>query len=216
MTYDDQQPDDNLDWESPEQRRPQRLEEEETAEIGFPIIWVLIGGLAGLLTIGLIGLGVVQFINKRSAPTPTPPALPTLALPATPTAGAVVVPTETPLAPQPPPTTDAPPPTAEVIPPTDTPVPAPPTEIVVGGYVQIINTDGAGLSLRAGPGTNNARLVVAAADSVLPVIGGPNDDEQGETDDSGNVHKWWFLRHEDGTEGWGRADFLSPSAPPQE
>lgn len=216
MTYDDQQPDDNWEWESPEQRRPQRLEEEETAEIGFPIIWVLIGGLAGLLTIGLIGLGVVQFINKRSAPTPTPPALPTLALPASPTAGAVVVPTEeTPLTPPPPSATDAPPPTAEVVPPTDTPVPAPPTDIVVGGYVQIVNTDGAGLSLRAGPGTNNARLVVADAESILPVIGGPNDDEQGETDDNGNVHKWWFLRSSDGTEGWGRADFLSPSPPPE-
>ena len=216
MTYDDQQPDDNWEWESPEQRRPPRLEEEETAEIGFPIIWVLIGGLAGLLTIGLIGLGVVQFINKRSAPTPTPPALPTLALPASPTAGAVVVPTEeTPLTPPPPSATDAPPPMAEVVPPTETPVPAPPTDIVVGGYVQIINTDGAGLSLRAGPGTNNARLVVADAESILPVIGGPNDDEQGETDDNGEVYKWWFLRGADGTEGWGRADFLSPSPPPE-
>jgi hypothetical protein len=82
--------------------------------------------------------------------------------------------------------------------------------------VQIVNTGGAGLSLRAGPGTNNARLVVAEADSILPVIGGPNEDEQGETDESGNVYVWWFLRHSDGTEGWGRADFLSPSPPPEE
>jgi hypothetical protein len=52
-----QQPDDNLDWEPPERRRPRRLDNEETAEVGFPIAWVLIGGLAGLLTIGLIGLG---------------------------------------------------------------------------------------------------------------------------------------------------------------
>jgi hypothetical protein len=102
-----------------------------------------------------------------------------------------------------------------VVSPTDTPVPAPPTDIVVGGYVQIVNTDGAGLSLRAGPGTNNARLVVADAESILPVIGGPNDDEQGETDDNGEVYKWWFLRSADGTEGWGRADFLSPSPPPE-
>ena len=50
MTH-DQQPDNNWEWESPERRRPQRLEDEETAEIGFPIVWVLIGGLAGLLTI---------------------------------------------------------------------------------------------------------------------------------------------------------------------
>jgi hypothetical protein len=214
MTH-DQPPDDNWEWESPESRRPQRLEDEETAEIGFPIVWVLIGGLAGLLTIGLIGLGVVQFINKRSSPTPTPPALPTLALPATPT---VVIAGETTPTGVPPAADDtpAPPPTAEVVPPTDTPEPAPPSEIEVGGHVQIVNTDGVGLSLRAGPGTNNARLVVAEADSILPVIGGPNEDEQGETDESGNVHVWWFLRHSDGTEAWGRADFLSPSLPAEE
>jgi len=211
MTY-DQQPDDNWEWESPERRRPQRLDE-ETAEIGFPIVWVLIGGLAGLLTIGLIGLGVVQFINKRSAPTPTPPPLPTLALAATPTPAAVVVDTPTPAFPPP---TTAPPPTAEVVPPTDTPQPAPPSEIQLGGYVQIVNTDGVGLSLRAGPGTNNARLVVAEADAVLPVIGGPQDDEQGETDENGAVYVWWFLRTADGTEGWGRADFLDPSLSPDQ
>lgn len=211
MTY-DQQPDDNWEWESPERRRPQRLDE-ETAEIGFPIVWVLIGGLAGLLTIGLIGLGVVQFINKRSAPTPTPPALPTLALPATPTAESVVIATPSPLPALP---TNAPPPTAEVVPPTDTPPPAPPSEIQAGGYIQIINTAGAGLSLRAGPGTNNARLVVAGAESILPVVDGPRDDEQGETDETGAVYQWWLLRNADGTEGWGRADFLAPSLPPQQ
>ncbi|GAB4529270.1 MAG: hypothetical protein Kow0063_06180 [Anaerolineae bacterium] len=210
MTY-DPQPDDNWEWESPERRRPQRLDE-ETAEIGFPIVWVLIGGLAGLLTIGLIGLGVVQFINKRSAPTPTPPPLPTLALPATPTAETVVITTPTPPLALP---TSTLPPTAEVVLPTDTPEPGPPSEIQVGGYVRIVNTDGAGLSLRAGPGTNNARLVVADADAILPVIDGPRDDEQGETDENGNVYQWWFLRYTDGTEGWGRADFLAPSLPPQ-
>lgn len=215
MTH-NQQPDDNWEWESPERRRPQRLEE-DTAEVGFPIVWVLIGGLAGLLTIGLIGLGVVQFINKRSAPTPTPPGLPTLALPASPTAAEEVVevdtPTPVPAAPTPTPV----PPTAEVVPPTDTPEPEPvaPTEIEEGGYVQIVNTEGAGLSLRAGPGTNNARLVVAEAEAILPVIGGPQEDEEGQTDEDGNVYVWWFLRNTDGTEGWGRADFLVPSPPPE-
>jgi hypothetical protein len=215
MSY-DQQPDDNWEWETPERRRPRRLEEEETAEIGFPIIWVLIGGLAGLLTIGLIGLGVVQFINKRSAPTPTPPGLPTLALPATATAAPVAVATPTIISVPANPTSI---PTAEVVQPTDTPaptVPSTPTEIQVGGYVRITNTEGAGLSLRAGPGTNNARLVVADADSVLPVIGGPNEDEQGEQDDNGNVYVWWYLRYTDGTEGWGRSDFLVPAPPPQQ
>jgi hypothetical protein len=99
---------------------------------------------------------------------------------------------------------------------TDTPEPVAPSEITEGGYVQIVNTDGAGLSLRAGPGTNNARIVVADAEVILPVIGGPNDDEQGETDEAGEVYIWWFLRNTDGTEGWGRADFLAPSLPPEE
>jgi hypothetical protein len=103
-----------------------------------------------------------------------------------------------------------------VVQPTDTPEPVAPTEIQVGGYVQIIDTGGSGLSLRAGPGTNNARLVVAEEGSILSVIGGPNEDEEGQTDDAGSVYTWWFLRHPDGTEGWGRADFLVPSLPPTE
>jgi hypothetical protein len=86
----------------------------------------------------------------------------------------------------------------------------------MGGYVQIVNTEGAGLSLRAGPGLNNSRLVVADAQSVLAVIGGPQEDEQGETGENGEVYVWWFLRYTDGTEGWGRADFLAPAPPPEE
>jgi hypothetical protein len=209
MTH-DQQPDDNWEWESPEQRRPKRLEE-ETAEVGFPIVWVLIGGLAGLLTIGLIGLGVVQLINKQSVPTATPPGLPTLALPASPTAGAVVLETPTPA-----PATPTQVPTAEVVQPTDTPEPVAPSEIQVGGYVEIVNTEGSGLSLRAGPGINNARLTVVDEGAVLPVIDGPKEDEEGQTDAEGNVYLWWYLRNTDGTEGWGRADFLSPALPPEQ
>ncbi len=210
MTH-NQTPDDNYEWEPPERRRPRRLDE-ETAEVGFPIAWVLIGGLAGLLTIGLIGLGVVQIVNKRSAPTPTPPGLPTLALPATPPPLPGVVGTPT-LAPA---TSTPSPSTAEVVQPTATPQPVAPSEIKVGGYVKLVNTEGAGLSLRAGPGRNNARLVTANADSILAVIGGPKEDEQGAKDDAGKVYQWWYLRHTDGTEGWGRADFLAPSPPPSQ
>jgi hypothetical protein len=66
----DQQPEDNWEWESPERRRPRRLDE-DTDDIGFPTIWLLIGGLAGLLTIGLIALGSY----------PPPSCLPLLLLP---------------------------------------------------------------------------------------------------------------------------------------
>jgi hypothetical protein len=205
-----QQPDDNLEWEPPERRRPRRLEE-ETAEVGFPIAWVLIGGLAGLLTIGLIGLGVAQIINKRSAPTATPPGLPTLALPATQAAPPAAAETPT-LAPA----VSNPTSTPQVVPPTATPKPAAaPTSIKVGGYVKIATTGGTGVSLRAGPGTNNARLlVVTDAEAVMPVVGGPKDDEQGEKDDAGNVYQWWYVRSPEGTEGWARADLLAASPPP--
>ena len=205
-----QQPDDNLEWEPPERRRPRRLDE-ETAEVGFPIAWVLIGGLAGLLTIGLIGLGVVQIINKRSEPTPTPAGLPTLALPATQTVPSAVVETPT-LAPA----VSVPTPTPKVVPPTATPKPAAaPSEIKVGGYVKIATTGGTGVSLRAGPGTNNARLlIVTDAEVVMPVVGGPKDDEQGEKDEAGKVYRWWYVRSAEGTEGWARADLLASSPPP--
>jgi hypothetical protein len=210
MSY-DQQPDDNWEWESPERRRPRRLDDESTAEIGFPIVWVIIGGLAGLLTIGLIGLGVVQFLNKRAAPSPTLASLPTLALPATPTAAAALI--ETPTS-APAVATPTAIPTAEVVPPTDTPEPAPPSEIQKGGFAEVVNTEGAGVSLRAGPGTNNARLVVADAGAILPVVDGPREDEQAEVDDNGNVYQWWYVRNSDGTEGWARADFLAPAQAP--
>lgn len=184
-------PDDNWEWESPERRRPRRLEE-ETAEIGFPIAWVLIGGLAGLLTIGLIGSGVVQMFSEPSGRTATH----------------VIAETFTPA----PVVSTQPPIPTQTTRPTATRKLVVPTEIQVGGYVQVVNTGGAGLSLRAGPGTNNARLTVADAGAILPVIGGPKEDEQGETDDTGNIRLWWYLRNTEGTEGWTMADFLAPAS----
>jgi hypothetical protein len=225
------QPDDNWEWETPERRRPRRTDEDkDTADVGFPMIWVFIGGLAGLLTIGLIALGVINLLNKRAAPPPTATVLPTLVVQTSPTVGAAAS-VETPTLPPslPSPTLPAAPASAATIAPQPTPpqaVPTPtsisattpkaaaPNQIKVGGYVKIINTEGAGLSLRAGPGTDNARVVVAAADSIVQVTDGPKPDDQGTTDDAGKVYQWWYLRNTDGKEGWGRADFLSPSSPP--
>ena len=59
----DQPPEDNVQWETPERRRPRRLDE-ETEDVGFPIVWVLIGGLAALLTIGLVALGLVRHLHQ--------------------------------------------------------------------------------------------------------------------------------------------------------
>jgi hypothetical protein len=217
----DQPPEDNVQWETPERRRARRLDE-ETEDVGFPIIWVLIGGLAALLTIGLVALGLVRIFTRPSTTAATTPTVlastvvPTTAV----TVTALVVEKQTEAPPTAVPTkkpTEAPTPTP--LPPTSTPAPPTPepaaaTELKVGGYARIINTDGKGLSLRGGPGRDNARLVVAAADSVLPIVAGPKDDEGGDTDDAGGIYQWWQLRNTDGTEGWGRADFLEPAPAP--
>jgi hypothetical protein len=189
------------DWQTRRTRRPRRIEEASTVEVGFPIAWVLIGALSGLLVIGLIGLGVVNIIRKQSI-TPTPSPVPGLAptqpiaqtaeSKATPTIPPVVTlePTATPL-------------------PTDTPVPVAPVELAPGVYARIIGTEGAGVSLRAGPGTNNARLDVAPEDSIVLILDGPREDE--------NLQEfvWWFVKSENETEGWAVQDYLEPSLPPE-
>jgi hypothetical protein len=219
----DQPPEENIQWEMPERRRPRRIEE-EAEDVGFPIVWVLIGGLAALLTIGLVALGLVRlFTRPATTAATTPPVVaessvvegtetPAVAL-------ETVVPAEEPrLVPTFTPTTA--PPTPTPIPPTPTPLlptptPTLPTEIRVGGYVRIVNTEGAGLSLRAGPARSTARLVVAAENTVLPVLDGPRDDQDGERDETGALYQWWYLRNTDGSEGWGRADFMEPAPPPE-
>ncbi len=197
----------NADWQDQQTRqtrRPRRLEDASTVEVGFPIAWILIGALAGLLVIGLVGLGVVNILRKQSI-TPTPTAIAGLAptqpllqettqpaFEATPTIPPVVTlaPTETPT-------------------PTVTPIPVAPTELAEGVYAQVIGTDGAGISMRAGPGTNNARLSVAPEESVVLLLEGPRDDENQEG------YIWWFIRDAEGAEGWVVQDFLQPTLPPQ-
>ena len=214
----DMKPDDNWEWETPEERRPRRLDD-DGGDYSFPIVWLVIGGLAGLLTVGLIALGVVRLVSKQQPP-PTPTVLPTAVLPATPTMALLLDDTPTaiptvevlPTAPQVINTPTTIPPTPETAPEGEA---APATQIQVGSFVKVVNTGGSGLSLRAGPGTNNARLMVADATSIMEVVGGPKDDEQGETDDAtGAVYRWWYLRYTDGTEGWARGDFLETTTAP--
>lgn len=220
----DQPPEENVQWEMPERRRPRRVEE-ETEDVGFPIVWVLIGGLAALLTIGLVALGLVRIFTRPATTAgviPTPVSVessstatfetPAVAIETSaPTEEALLVPTFTPTTAPPTPTSVPPTPTL----PLPTPTPTLPTGIYVGGYVRVVNTEGAGLSLRAGPARSTARLVVAAENTVLPVLDGPRDDEDGEQDETGALYQWWYLRNTDGSEGWGRADFLEPAPPPE-
>ncbi len=190
------------DWQTRKTRRPRRIEQATSVELGFPIAWVLIGALSGLLVIGLIGLGVVNIVRKQAI-TPTPTAIPGLA-PTQPVANATQSSAATPTIP--PIVTLEPTPTPTV---TSTPVPVAPTQLAAGVYARIINTDGNGVSMRAGPGTNNARLGVAAEDSRVLILDGPREDEnQGE-------YTWWFVRAEDDIEGWAAQDFMEPSLPPE-
>ena len=196
----------NQDWNKQRTtptRRPRRLEEATSTEIGVPIAWIIIGALAGLLVIGLVGLGVVNIVRKQSI-TPTPSVIPGLAptqpiadqatsqaVPATPTIPPVVTlpPTDTPV-------------------PTNTPIPVAPDTLTHGSSGQVVGTEGAGVSLRSGPGTNNARLTTAPEGSVLLLLDGPRDDENLEE------YIWWFVRDPDGNEGWTVQNYLVPSLPP--
>lgn len=185
-------------------RRPRRIEETNSAEIGFPIAWVLIGGLSGLLIIGLVGLGVVNILRKQAVVTPTPSTIPGLA-PTQPVDSNSVAPGDA---------TPTIPPVVTLEPtitpsPTATPVPTVPAGLAPAVYAKVVGTSGAGVSLRAGPGTNNSRLNVAPEDSVVFVVDGPRADEnQAE-------YVWWFVRDADGNEGWAAQDFLEPTLPPE-
>lgn len=184
-------------------RRPRRLEEVKSTEIGLPIAWILIGALAGLIVLGLVGLGVVNIVRKQSI-TPTPSTIPGLAptqaiaAGATPGQATPTIPPVVTLEPTPTP------------PPTATPPPTVPAALEPGVYAKVVGTEGAGVSMRAGPGTNNARLNVAAEESIVLILDGPKADENLQE------YVWWFIRNEDGEEGWAVQDFLVPSLPPQE
>jgi len=191
-----------------ERRRPRRLETAESAEIGFPLVWIVIGGLAGLIVIGLVGLGVVNLV-RQSAITPTPPVLaPMVEQIAT----ATITPTMTLAAPAGETTGTSLPDSATTPVVEETPAPAEvaPDKLTVGGYAVVVGTDGAGLSMRAGPGRNNARLGLVEEDEAVKVelLKGPIEDANGED------YTWWFVRHPDGTEGWVVQDFLVPTTAP--
>ncbi|MCB0193191.1 MAG: hypothetical protein KDJ65_14700 [Anaerolineae bacterium] len=192
------------DWDQKTRitRRPRRLEEVQSTEVGFPIAWILIGALSGLIVIGLVGLGVLNIIRKQSI-TPTPSVIAGVApteAPAESTPGAAVVsPTIPPVVTLEPTATHTP---------TATPVPTLPEALEIGVYARVVGTDGAGISMRAGPGTNNARLNVATEEGVLFILDGPTADENQED------YVWWYVRDEDENEGWVVQDFLEPSLPP--
>jgi hypothetical protein len=155
-----------------------------------------------LMVIGLVGLGVINIVRKQSI-TPTPPVIPGLA----PTQSIAQATPEQQATPTIPPVVTLPPTPSPT--PTETPLPVAPDELAPGVYARVTGTEGAGLSLRAGPGTNNARLKTTREDTIVLVLDGPREDENLEE------YTWWFVRDPDGTEGWTVQNYLIPSLPPE-
>lgn len=153
---------------------------------------VAIGGLVVVLAIVLLWTWALRAMEETKEPptiavTPTFTRAPATSVPA-------VIPTNTPASP-----------TNTPLAPTATPLP----EIAVGGWVKVGDTAGAGLSFRAGPGQENARLKILAEGTVLKVWDGPREDQG---------YNWWrleeYVNGQAGIIGWAVEDFLEPTSAP--
>jgi hypothetical protein len=140
-------------------------------------VWFLVGlvALVGLAVVALWGVYLLRDRMPSGGPTPMPIIW-------TPTPAPTSPPTATP--------TDEPPPTVS-------------PDIAIGVYVQVTGTQGVGLSMREGPGSNYARMDVALDGEVFIVVDGPR--QAGEYD-------WWKIRDPDDAERewWGAGNFLEP------
>ncbi len=77
-----------------------------------------------------------------------------------------------------------------------------PGKIGVGAYVQISNTEGQGLRLRAAPGLGGEQAFLGYDEEVYQVREGPQELDG---------HTWWYLvaPYDETRAGWAAADFLS-------
>ncbi|HEX2980194.1 MAG TPA: hypothetical protein VHO48_08010 [Anaerolineaceae bacterium] len=79
--------------------------------------------------------------------------------------------------------------------------------IGVGMYVQITGTDGDGLRLRSGPGTDQAPRFLGRDSEVFEVKDGPRE---------ASGYTWWYLvtPYDESRSGWAAANFLAVVAKP--
>jgi len=87
------------------------------------------------------------------------------------------------------------------------PTPTEESLMAPGQYVQVTGTGVLGLRLRSEPGLNAATTDVAAEQSILKILAGPQ-----QVDDI----EWWQLESSDGIAGWAAGDFLVLTAEPAE
>ena len=74
------------------------------------------------------------------------------------------------------------------------------SELEIGTKLRVSGTGGAGLNLRAGPGTEHPRIKTLPEGSVVELVGGP-------TENGGFV--WRQVRDDTGTVGWGASRYLT-------
>lgn len=79
----------------------------------------------------------------------------------------------------------------------------------IGAFVQIMNTQGAGLKIRSNPGTGDEVLFIGMDGDLFKIIDGPDEKD-------GFV--WWKLAgfSDKKLEGWAAANYLTLAAPPVE
>ncbi|MDH4207621.1 MAG: SH3 domain-containing protein [Anaerolineae bacterium] len=79
-------------------------------------------------------------------------------------------------------------------------VPAEPVMVSVGSFVKVIDTEGIGLRMRAGPSLEHPTVATLHEGDTLQVIAGP---------ESADGFTWWQLRAEEAI-GWCASDWLRP------
>ncbi len=81
-----------------------------------------------------------------------------------------------------------------------------PEGFTIGAFVQIMNTQGAGLKVRSESGTGGEVTFIGMDGDLFMFIDGP-DDKKG--------YSWWKLQGVEDTQltGWAAADYLSLAAP---
>lgn len=149
-------------------------------------VYILVGALMVVVVLFAMLLLVIQL----SAPPRSPAGGPTAVF--------ATIPAPT--------STSGPPPGAE---PTAT---ATPEHLVVNGigvgmFVQIINTEGAGLRLRSGPGTDAPPRFLGRESEVFEVKDGPRD---------ANGYTWWYLvtPMDESRSGWAASEWLGVVSQP--
>ena len=77
-----------------------------------------------------------------------------------------------------------------------------PQDIAIGGYVQISGTEGVGLHIRSGPGTDYESKFVGMDSEVFKVEDGPRE---------ADGFTWWFLvaPYDTNRSGWAVANYLT-------